>query len=66
MDFLESIQGDIMTWIIRTYRSKGAVAFGNSSTLILDKEFKTKEDALDYRSTLKECSEIFEITKLER
>lgn len=55
-----------MTWIIRTYRSKGAVAFGNSSTLILDKEFKTKEDALDYRSTLKECSEIFEITKLER
>lgn len=55
-----------MAWVIRTYHSKGAVAFGNTSSLILDKEFETKEDALDYRSTLKEYSEIFEITRLER
>ena len=55
-----------MTWVIRTYHSRGAVAFGNSSSLILDKEFDTKEEALDYRSTLKEYSEIFEITRLER
>lgn len=55
-----------MAWVIRTYHSKGAVAFGNISSLILDKEFETKEDALNYRSTLKEYSEIFEITRLER
>ena len=55
-----------MTWVIRTYHSRGAVAFGNNSSLILDKEFDTKKDALGYRSTLKEYSEIFEITKLER
>ena len=28
--------------------------------------FETKEEAIDYRSTLKEYSEIFEITRLER
>lgn len=55
-----------MAWVIRTYHSKGAVAFGNTSSLILDKEFETKEEALDYRSTLKEYSELFEITRLER
>ena len=53
-----------MVWVVRTYRSKGVVAFGNSSSLIFDKEFDTRNDALKYRSSLKEYSELFELTRL--
>ena len=55
-----------MVWIVRTYRSKGTVAFGNSSSLIIDKDFDTRDDALIYRSSLKEYSELFELTKLDK
>lgn len=53
-----------MVWVVRTYGSKGVVAFGNSSSLIFDKEFDTRNDALKYRSSLKEYSELFELTRL--
>ena len=64
MDILESILKISMVWVVRTYRSKGVVAFGNSSSLIFDKEFDTRNDALKYRSSLKEYSELFELTRL--
>ena len=52
-----------MVWVIRTYESKGAVAFGNNLNKAIDKEFETKEEALDYRSSLKQYSELFEVTR---
>ncbi len=64
MDILESIWKISMVWVVRTYGSKGVVAFGNSSSLIFDKEFDTRNDALKYRSSLKEYSELFELTML--
>ena len=64
MDILESIWKISMVWVVRTYGSKGVVAFGNSSSLIFDKEFDTRNDALKYRSSLKEYSELFELTRL--
>lgn len=53
-----------MVWVIRTYESKGAVAFGNNLNKVIDKEFETKEEALDYRSSLKQYSELFEVSHL--
>ena len=41
-----------MVWVVRTYRSKGVVAFD------------TRNNALKYRSSLKEYSELFELTRL--
>ena len=55
-----------MVWVIRTYESKGAVAFGNSTSTIKDVSFETREEALVYRSGLKQYSEIFEITRIEK
>jgi hypothetical protein len=55
-----------MVWVIRTYESKGAVAFGNSTSTIKDMSFETREEALVYRSGLKQYSEIFEITRIEK
>lgn len=55
-----------MVWVIRTHESKGAVAFGNSTSTIKDMSFETREEALVYRSGLKQYSEIFEITRIEK
>lgn len=55
-----------MVWVIRTYESKGAVSFGNSTSTIKDMSFETREEALVYRSGLKQYSEIFEITRIEK
>lgn len=52
-----------MVWVVRTYETKGAVAFGNNLSKAIDNEFDNREDALNYRSTLKQYSELFEVTR---
>ena len=52
-----------MVWIVRTFRNEKNSDF-QYNKYFDDHEFNTKDDAVFYRKTLKQMSELFEVTRM--